>query len=223
MNPTASSGSSAPISALRLRGGNVQVLYKDLDFDMWNWHRSISEWLIRHKHRIGLIAIGHTAKRAEEYLFDWLLYGAVIVWCISQWGTTRGSLVAFAIMAPLSAFVCWLYILFYDWAKKDWLGLETIEELREREAKAGWLGRIFIRVTKLGDVPMFFVLSFYGDPFMTTVYFRRGSHTYKGLSHRDWQIFWASVLSSNTYWTLRWTIIVEIVRYEWKLIQGVMR
>lgn len=179
----------------------------------------LRRWLNQHKRRVGIIVIGHTAKRIEEYLFDWLLYGVVVTWTLNAWGTVNGSLVAFAIMTPLSALFCWWYILFYDWAKKDWLGLETVEELRERHAKAGWFARILIRITKLGDFPMFFVLSFYGDPFMTTVYFRRGAHKYPGLSRRDWCIFWASVFASNAYWTIRLTIIVEIIKFAWRALQ----
>lgn len=175
-------------------------------------------WFQRHKHRIGLVAFGHTAKRLEEYFFDWLLYALVVAWATKTYGAVIGSLVSFFIMAPLSALVCWFYIVFYDWLKKDWLGLETIEAMREREATAGWFMRHLIRFTKLGDIPMFFGLSIYGDPFMTTIYFRRGAHLYNGLSKRDWKIFLASVFVSNIYWILRWTILFEIIKYVWKFL-----
>ena len=172
----------------------------------------MAAWIRRHKERIGLIAIGHTGKRVEEFLFDWLLYGVVVVWCTTTWGVVWGSLAAFAVMTPLSALACWGYIRFYDWAKKDWLGFETIEKLRESEVTAGWLMRHLIRITKLGDIPMFIALSVYGDPFMVTVYFRRGSELYNGLSRRDWKVFWLSVIFSNAYWTLRWSVIVELIK-----------
>jgi hypothetical protein len=178
----------------------------------------VSRWFLRHKERIGLIAIGHTGKRIEEFLFDWLLYGVVVTQSTLWWGSVWGAVGAFLIMMPLSALVCYLYIRFYDWAKKDWLGLETLEELRESEAKAHWLVRHIIRWAKRGDAAMFFVLSFWGDPFITTVYFRRGSHLYNGLSTRDWKIFFASVVVSNAYWTLRWSVIVALALYLWQLV-----
>lgn len=174
-------------------------------------------WLSRHKERIGIIAIGHTAKRIEEFLFDWFLYGTVVALTAAYWGPVWGALAAFCIMAPLSALVCYGYIRFYDWAKKDWLGLETLEKLRESEAEAGWFARHFIRLAKAGDIPMFIVLSIYGDPFIVTVYFRRGAEQYGGLSRRDWRIFWASVLFSNAYWVLRWGVIVALARFLWSL------
>lgn len=179
-------------------------------------HSRAHEWLLRHKKRIGLVFIGHSAKRIEEYLFDWLLYGVVVGLCTATYGAAWGYFIAFFIMAPLSALACYAYIRFYDWAKKDWLGFETIEELREKEASASWLMRYILRVAKKGDIAMFFVLSFYGDPFMTTVYFRRGSHQYNGLSKRDWKIFWTSVFASNAYWTLRWTVIFLILVPLWQ-------
>lgn len=176
---------------------------------------SIHSWVLRHKQRIGLVLIGHTAKRVEEYLFDWLLYGIVVGWSMYTWGSFYGSFVAFFIMAPLSAIMCYGYIRFYDWAKKDWLGFETIEELREQEAAHGWFMRNLVRIAKRGDWAMFIALSIYGDPFMTTVYFRRGAHKYNGLSKRDWRIFWGSVLFSNAYWTLRWALIFLILVPLW--------
>lgn len=163
------------------------------------------------------MAIGHTAKRVEEYLFDWLLYGVVVLWSINQWGSLWGSIVAFLIMAPLSALFCWLYMLFYDWAKRDWFGFEALKELREMEVR-GIFARIFHRVLRWGDIPVFLLLSIYSDPFMVAVYFRKKGHEHGGLTHRDWYIFWASVLVSNAYWTLRWTVVFELIRMLWSII-----
>ena len=116
-----------------------------------DWGKRARDWLNRHKERIGIIAIGHTAKQIEEFLLDWLLYGFVVFKTAEVWGSYYGALVAFAIMAPFSALLCYLYIRFYDWAKKDWLGLETIEELRQSEEMAGPFMRWVIKLTKLGD------------------------------------------------------------------------
>jgi hypothetical protein len=171
-------------------------------------------WVKRHRHRIGLIAVGHTAKRIEEYLFDWLIYGIVVLWATSRWGAWHGSFVAFGIMAPISALFCWFYIIFYDWAKKDWFGFELLKELKEEE-RSGRGGRLLQKILKLGDIPAFFALSIYQDPFMTTVYLRKKGHGHAGLSRRDWNFFWSSVFVSNAYWTLRWIVIIELVRLLW--------
>lgn len=170
------------------------------------------KWFHRHKHNIGLIAVGHAAKRVEEYLFDWLIYGAVVYWTTHVWGVLWGSFIALAIMAPLSALACLLYIQFYDWAGKDLFGFEALKELREEEAHTGWFGRLFARLLRLGDIPAFIALSIWGDPFITTVYLRKREHAHRGLTRRDWKVFWSGVLFSNAYWTLRWTLLISIAR-----------
>lgn len=175
-------------------------------------------WFKRHKERIGIVAVGHTAKRIEEYLFDWLLYGVVVLWATNVWGTFTGSIVAFFIMAPLSALFCWIYLRFYDWAKKDWFGFEMLKELKEAERR-GIFGRIFQSVIRWGDVPAFIILALYTDPFLVTVYFRKKGHEHGGLTKRDWRIFWAAVVFSNAYWTLRWTVIVVLAGYLWQFVQ----
>jgi hypothetical protein len=174
-------------------------------------------WFIRHKQRIGTIAVGHAAKRVEEYLFDWLIYAFVVYQCTSLWGTYWGSIAAFFIMAPLSALVCWLYLLFYDWAKKDWFGFELLKELREEEAQSSWFRRLMIRIARWGDLAAFIALSIHDDPFMVTVYLRKKGHEHRGLSRRDWNIFWLAVVFSNAYWTLRWTVIVTVIEFLWRI------
>ncbi len=175
-------------------------------------------WFLRHKNKIGTIAIGHTAKKAEEVLFDWLIYGVVVLWATHAWGSVAGSLVAFALMTPLSALACFLYLKFYDWAQVDWFGFELIKELRDEEAHESWWRHLFHRLLRRGGVPAFLALSLYTDPFMTTIYFRHKSRAYRGLDRREWIIFWTSVVVSNAYWTLRWTVILSAIVYIWTRI-----
>ena len=168
--------------------------------------------------QIRLIAIGHTAKRIEEYLFDWILYGSVVVFCTTKWGVYEGTFIAFMVMMPLSAIVCLLYLSFYMWAKTDWLGLEALKSMREADEQGGFVARLAYRIARHGSIPAFFALSIYGDPFMTTVYLRRGAKTYGKLEARDRNIFWSSVIVSNAYWTLRWTILIELALYAWEAL-----
>jgi hypothetical protein len=160
---------------------------------------------IHWKERIGLVAIGHTFKKAEEVLFDFTLYPAMIAWL----GAVTGGLV----MTAISALICWLYILFYDWAGKDWFGFELLKEARDGEAMRGRIGSFVQRVARQGDWVAFLALSLYTDPFMTAVYMRRGADAYNGLSRRDWTIFWGSVLVANLWWTILMTFAVAAARY----------
>ncbi|QQG37591.1 MAG: hypothetical protein HYS26_03100 [Candidatus Kaiserbacteria bacterium] len=174
-------------------------------------------WFSRHKERIGTLAVGHTGKKIEEFLFDWLLYGVVVATATNLWGPWYGSLAAFLIMMPISALICLVYLRLYDWAKVDWFGFELLKEWRDEEEHEHRFGRFLHRLTRLGGMPAFLVLSIHTDPFMTAVYFRHKDDRYKGLRGRDWAIFWSSVVLSNGYWTLRWTVIVQIVLYLWQL------
>ena len=173
----------------------------------------LGDWFSRHKRRIGLVVVGHAAKRVEEYLFDWLLYGAIVLWSTTTFGAFQGSLIAFAIMAPVSALLCWLYMLLDDWAKKDIFGFEMLKELRDEELHGGFVGRLLRRVLSWGDIAAFIALSIYGDPFLVTVYLRKKANVHRGLTRRDWSIFWGAVLFSNGYWTLRWAFIFELFRF----------
>lgn len=180
--------------------------------------KKIFGWVNKWKTKIGLIAVGHGVKQIEEVLFDWLLYGVVVGYTTTMYGAVWGSLFGFLIMAPLSGLVCWLYILFYDWAKVDWFGFEAIKEYKTDLEGGGFWKRITRKILRMGDIPAFFALSIHGDPFWTTVYLRHPSQTYKGLMARDWWIFWASVLFSNAYWTLRWVVIFEVLKFLWNLV-----
>lgn len=160
---------------------------------------------IRWKERIGLMAVGYTAKRVEELVFDFTLYPAMIAWL----GTVNGGLV----MTAVSALMCYLYILFYDWAKKDWLGLELVKEMRDGEVQEGRIARFVQSVARKGNWLAFVALSLYTDPFVTTVYLRQDADAYNGLSPRDWKIFWASVLLANLWWTTLMTFAVKGIQF----------
>lgn len=159
---------------------------------------------MRWKQRIGILAVGHTFKRAEELVFDFTLYPLVIA--------LLGAIVGGLIMTAFSALVCYLYILFYDWSKRDWLGLELLRELRDGEEKQGRVARLMQRAARKGNWLAFLALSCYTDPFVTTVYLRKSAETYNGLSARDWRVFWASVLVANLWWTVLVTSGVAGVR-----------
>jgi len=152
------------------------------------------------KERVGTMAVGHTAKQVEEFLFDYVFYPAMIAW----FGGVIGGLIATA----SSAFECWLFILFYDWSKRDWLGLELLKEVRD-----GGEQTLFQRIARKGNWLAFLVMSFTSDPFVTTVYMRKGAEAYNGLSSRDWKIFWASVVVGNVGWTIVVTTAITGFRF----------
>src|SRR3989344_3513973 len=106
---------------------------------------------IRWKERIGIMAVGHSFKQAEGFIFNYTVYPAAIAWL----GAVMGGLV----MTVFSAFICYLYILFYDWSKKDWLGLELLKDIRDGEEKHSCVGRMVQRIARKSNWLAFLVLS----------------------------------------------------------------
>ena len=112
-------------------------------------------------------------------------------------------------MGSFSALLCWGYVWIYDHLKRDWFGFESLKEMKEEMNGGGAIRRLIQRFVRRGDWAAFLALSVVADPFMTTIYLRKGH--YEGLTQRDKFIFSSSVIVSNAYWTLRWVAVGEIV------------
>jgi len=161
-----------------------------------------------------VLLIGRILFHSLDYAFDYALYPFVI-WKL---GLPNG----FFVMAGLAAAVNLLTVKFYDWLKKDWLGIEGIKELIDeffkeleeeaamslRRAMKKFLQIIFHR-NLFGQ---FLFLSLKFDPLITTLYMRKGHARYNGFSKRDWKIFWGSVAVSNLWWSSLSATAVTIVK-----------
>lgn len=169
---------------------------------------AVCQWFSRHRERIAILGIGVLVDRTISYAFDLLLYPFVI-W---QYGLLRGGL----IMALLSLIICLLYIWFYDWAKKDWFGIEAIKGVKEYDGSSRW-GRFFARSLRCSDPAACVVLSITFDPFITMAYLRKGSYT--GMSRRDWRIFLGSWLIGNGYWALACWLGVSVLEWVWNAVK----
>lgn len=156
------------------------------------------------KKKVAIWGIGYLGNAIIVYGFDYFLYPFVI-W---KWGVLKGSVV----MTFLSFLICWLTIIFYDWAKQDWLGIETIKSVKEYDGKS-WVGKITSWIMKKGNGVILVFLSIKFDPFITTAYMRQGAHEYNGLSRRDWTIFLASLVIGNAYWTAIAFTGVSVIEY----------
>lgn len=165
--------------------------------------------LSSYKDRAAELAIGYSTKGLISGSFDWFLYPAVIYWL----GVLKGGV----IMAFLSMLACLAMMKFYDWSKRDWLGIEAIKGLREYKGHKG-LGKLTAWALQKGDTVSFLFLSINFDPFITTTYMRHGKNNYSGMSRRDWSIFLSSVIISNAYWTLAVYMGISLVEWAWRLI-----
>jgi hypothetical protein len=153
---------------------------------------------------IGL-AVGHTVNGVICYAFDYGLY-PVMIFCL---GLSRG----FVVMAILSFIVCWLTMRFYDWSKRDWLGIESVKSLKNYDG-ASRSRRLLAWVLRRSDPIACVLLSIYFDPFIVTAYLRR--EAFSGMTRRDWNIFLLSWLISNAWWSVVCFTGISAVEWLWQ-------
>lgn len=146
--------------------------------------------------RLTILATGLLGNQLIVWAFDYLLYPFVLY----NFGLWIGG----AIMVLLSFFICLLTIYFYDYSKKDWLGIEAIKVLKEQTPN-NYFQRVSKFLLQKSELLAFFFLSIRFDPFITTVYLREGANEFSGMKKKDWTIFLLSLAVSNVYWL----VIVE--------------
>ena len=163
-----------------------------------------SNWFVRHRGRLAEIGTGHTLYA----LFNWQFDNIVYVYVIYRWGLLVGG----AFMTLLSALQCALLLLIYERMRIDWVGVGSIERFSEMPR------RMIQWATKHGRPLVFVALCVFQDPFITTAYFRGAK--FDGLRAKDWRLFFASVLVSNGYWTLRSGIVAAAVVGIYNTVMG---
>lgn len=163
------------------------------------------------KERIAVLGVGLLANWLMVNGFNLILY-PFIIWKL---GILNGGLV----MTMLSFLVCYATLLFYDWSKKDWLGIETIKEIKNYGGSKK-VGKLTAWIMQKSDPVIFLFLSIKFDSFITTAYMRHGK--YSGMGKREWAIFMGSLLISNAYWTLACFMGISLVEWGWKAIHGLL-
>lgn len=159
--------------------------------------------------RSGELSIGLTAKYLSDKVFDYLLYPFVIF----KLGIIKGGIV----MTILALFLNIITMLFYDWSKRDWLGIESIKSLKNYTGNK-IMGRFMSWLLKRSDSVIFLFLSLHYDAFTTTVYLRQGK--FNGMKGRDQFVFMSSLFLSNAYWTLASFMGISLFAWVWKAIAG---
>ena len=177
------------------------------------------------KKKMKLLAIAHTLLYALDWGFDNVLYPAILIWL--------GKLTGMFVLTILSGIICFGLLVYHSRSKDDWLGVDVVEEVKEQgdvwvkkfysNEGRSWrmihiisflpvqIFRLVLWMLKKNDVAAFFALSIYQDAFRTTAFLRHGR---KGeLSRKDLLIFHASIVLSNLWWTLRWSVIIEFFKW----------
>ena len=160
------------------------------------------------KEKVGILTLGILVKTfIFGYFFDYLLYPFVI-W---KMGLIKGCLT----MTVLSGFVYYLLLIFYDWSRRDWLGIEAIKGLKDYSGNSK-IRRFTSWILRKSDAVVLLFLSMRYDAFIITAYMRHGNHQYNGLGKRDWKIFFSSLIIGNIYWSLVTFMGVSVVEYVWQ-------
>lgn len=168
---------------------------------------SLIEKLQAYGSRGGELSIGLTAKYLSDRAFDYLLYPFVIF----KLGILKGGIAMtfFAFIANI------MTMIFYDWSKRDWLGIEAIKDVKTYSGNR-MIGRFTAWILQRSDSMIFLFLSLQYDPFTTTAYLRHGK--FNGMGKRDWTIFIGSLLLSNIYWTFACYMGISLVEWAWKAV-----
>ncbi|MEI6420315.1 MAG: hypothetical protein WCO30_01650 [bacterium] len=140
--------------------------------------------------RIGLMSIGLFVNETFNFGFDLILYPFIIGFYGPLWGGI--------IMTIAAAISCYLTIKFYDWSCQDWLGIETLKEVREFEHSH--INRFIAKILKKNYWTQLIGFSIIQDAFIVTVLLREGAHQYGVMTKKDWRNFWASLFISNVFW-----------------------
>jgi hypothetical protein len=159
--------------------------------------------------RFAELTVGLTANYLMVIGFDYVLYPLVIFYL----GVWYGGLV----MMGLSLAICLLTVWFYDWAGRDWLGIEAIKSMRDYTGTSR-LGRLSVWMLRKSEPVIFLYLSLMSDPFITMVAMRRGA--YNGMSARDWRIFLGSFALGNITWIFACWTGISLAEWVWRAIAG---
>ena len=162
-------------------------------------------WLARHRRRITQIGTGHLIYGAFNWLFDNVFYVYVVY--------TFGLLAGGGMMTAFSLAQCMITLLIYERMKIDWVGAGAVLQLLD-VPRPSWWRRAANASTRRGKAAAFVGCCVFSDPFITTAYFRKGR--FDGLTQRDWQIFFGSVVVSNFYWTLRSGLVAQLIATGWE-------
>ena len=161
--------------------------------------------------KVLLLFSGTFVLYATAWLFDYILYPFVIY--------RAGLLYGFFIMIILSFINCLLFLLVYNYLKKDIFSFEyskkKISDFVDT-TNGNWLKRTFRSILKHSKIILFIFLSVY-DPFIATVFMQKGNNGYNRMTAYDWNILILSVIIGNGIWAPTVFAGISFTEYIYKL------
>ena len=145
-------------------------------------------------------------------IFNWLFNNPAYLLAIGYLGTLKGGL----LMASFSFIQCATLFVMFDKMGVDWVGVNFLEEVRQKENKRWWERLLSWAVKKEGNLAIisFLIYSVFVDPFVVAVHYRHNH--FNGITRRDWGLLFASVAIGNFYWIVRTGLIVEVAKWLWQ-------
>lgn len=169
------------------------------------------------KQRIATLGLGYLGNHLVNKVINWGVDPLIALSSNGRIGGIEGFLLTWALILTISFVACYLTLLFYDWSKKDWLGIEAAKELKD-ELEGGRFKRLIASALRRGDKFAVVALSIFTDAFVVVAYMRHGANQYNGMTKRDWKIFLVSLLISNFTETLMLYGGAEIIKRIWGAI-----
>jgi hypothetical protein len=146
------------------------------------------------KTRLSKVVTGTTLYSVFNWLYDYPLY-SVVLW---HFGIIWGGVLMILLSIPTD----YLTLRFYDWSQQDWFAIEYLKSMKEYRGN-NVFKRLLGAILRSTPVPVqVAVLSTKFNSFVVTTLMRDGAYTFKGLTSRDWKIFWGSNLAGQLYWIL---------------------
>ncbi len=133
--------------------------------------------------KIGLWSLSTGSYLFVDYFFDFFLYFIAI----RQFGPIVGGGAVLFLGIAIDLYVLHLY----DKSDRDMFGFEEIKKLRDYDGVNPW--RLFIsRTLKKGNIIAMFILAFYSNPCLTTIYMRPAGEKRRSMNIKDWVVFLVS-------------------------------
>lgn len=152
------------------------------------------------KKRIATLGLGYLGNHVINKIINWGVDPLIILSLNCGVGGFKGMILAGVVISIVSFIACYLTLLFYDWSKTDWLGIEAAKGLKELDGS--WQKRMIAKTLRFGDNFAVIVLSIFTDAFIVVAYMRRGANQFSGMTKRDWKIFLVSIVISSTVETM---------------------
>ena len=156
-----------------------------------------------HRKKIAVIVSGHSIWYTVSWLYDHMLYPAVLAAIGYVWGG--------ALMTVMSFIICGGMLLHYHHKKIDWVGASYVETFRTSDhSDKHFTVRFASWAVKKGDGFMFLFLTIFKDPFIAIAYLTRGK--FEKITPRTWLLFSLSILVANLYWIITWGVVIEFIK-----------